>query len=315
MLRWMWDRFRDPPAPNPPSEDFPRSQPEVAHPAGAPDELRITWVGHASFLLQIGGLNVLTDPVWGERASPFRWLGPRRVTAPGISFGKLPPIDAVVISHDHYDHLDDFTVRRLAAAYGERLTWLVPLGYRSWLEARGARRIAELDWWEDLTLHGGSSGAGVTFTSSPSQHWTRRRFRARTRLWSAWTLRAGADGPSVYFAGDSGYFPGYPEVGRRTGPFDAVLIPIGAYEPRWFMRISHMNPEEAVQVYQDLGGTGLFVGMHWATFRLTDEPMLEPPQRTRRAWEEAGLPDERLWIPALGETRTVVGVTAPPEEP
>jgi len=311
MLRWMWDRFRHPPKPNPPSAAFPRAEPKVVRPAAPADELHITWVGHASFLVQIGGLNVLTDPMWGERASPFAWIGPRRVTEPGISFDALPPIDAVVISHDHYDHLDESTIRRLVAAFGERVTWITPLRYRSWLKERGADRVVELDWWQQVTVEAGAENAAVTFTCSPCQHWTRRRTKARTRLWSAWTLRAGPTGPAVYFGGDSGYFPGYPEVAERTGPFDAVLLPIGAYEPRWFMRTSHMNPEEAVQAYQDLGGDGLFVGMHWATFRLTDEPMLEPPQRTRAAWEAVGLQPERLWIPAVGETRTVVGTRRP----
>ena len=211
----------------------------------------------------------------------------------------------MVLSHDHYDHLDEPTIRALARRDGERVTWLTPLRYRDWLEARGAQRIVELDWWEEAVVNGGADGTTMTAISSPCQHWTRRRVRARTRLWSAWTLRAGPQGPSVYFGGDSGYFPGYPEVGARTGPFDAVLLPIGAYEPRWFMRISHMNPEEAVRAFRDLGGSGVFVGMHWGTFRLTDEPMLEPPERARAAWTSAGLPPERLWIPALGETRVL----------
>ncbi|HET8655605.1 MAG TPA: MBL fold metallo-hydrolase [Longimicrobiaceae bacterium] len=308
MLRWWWERRTHPRAPNPGPGELPVVRGRVARPGPAPGELRATWVGHSTFLLQVGGLNVLTDPVFSERASPVRWAGPGRFQPPGLPFPELPPIDVVLLSHDHYDHLDEPTVRRLHARFGERITWFAPLGYRAWFAARGVRAVVELDWWEDAAVSG-PEGA-VRVRCLPAQHWTSRapwdRFE---RLWCSWSLSA-PGGARVYFGGDSGWFPGYAEIGERAGPFDLVLMPIGAYEPRWFMAPSHMNPEEAVQAYLELGGRGVFGGMHWGTFRLTDEPPCEPPERARAAWATAGLPAERLWIPAHGATRVVCGGAA-----
>ncbi|MBV9773828.1 MAG: MBL fold metallo-hydrolase [Gemmatimonadetes bacterium] len=302
VLRWQWERLTHGRAPDPPPDAFPRVEPRVARPRAPADEVRLTWVGHSTFLLQVGGLNLLTDPVWSRRASPLRWIGPARFVPPGLAWDDLPPIDAVLVSHDHYDHLDDDTVRRLHARFGAALHWITPLAYREWLGDRGITRVTELDWWDEATVAG--EGGSVRVACAPAQHWTRRGPREfNDRLWASFALTAG--GRRVYFGGDSGYFHGYPEIGRRLGPFDAVLMPVGAYDPRWFMRPAHMNPEEAVRAYGDLGGAGDFVAMHWGTFRLTDEDPLEPPVRTRAAWREAGLPEERLWIPRHGETRVV----------
>lgn len=312
LLRWQWERLTRRPPPDPPAGAFPLAESDVARPRAPVDEVRITWVGHASFLVQAGGLNLLTDPVWSRRASPLRWAGPARFVPPGIAWEALPPIDAVLLSHDHYDHLDDDTVRRLHARFGGGLRWLAPLAYREWLGARGITGVTELDWWDETTLEG--HGGALRAVCLPAQHWTRRGLREfNDRLWGSWML-ATPSGRRVYFAGDSGYWPGFREIGERFGPLDAALVPIGAYEPRWFMRAAHMNPEEAVRTYLDLGGAGLFAGMHWGTFRLTDEDPLEPPVRTRAAWAEAGLPAERLWIPRHGETRVVprpAGAEAP----
>jgi len=275
-------------------------QPRLAVPRAVEGEVRITWVGHASFLVQLGRWNVLTDPVWSERASPLPWTGPARLVPPGIEFERLPPIDVVVLSHDHYDHLDAPTVRRLAARHGSALHWIAPLGHADWLARRGAERVTELDWWSSTRLEAGGSALDVT--AYPAQHWSRRRpFERSPRLWASFGL-CGQAGRRVYFGGDSGYAPIFREIGSRAGPFDATLLPIGAYEPRWFMRGAHMDPTEAVQSYRDLGGRGRFVAMHWGTFILTDEPILEPPARTRRAWEEAGLPATDLSILRHGET-------------
>jgi len=300
FLRWQWERLTSRLPPDPPPGALPRVESDVARPRAATGEVRITWVGHSSFLLQLGGLNLLTDPVWSRRASPVQWMGPARFVPPGVPWDALPPVDAVLLSHDHYDHLDDPTVRRLHARFGGALHWMTPLAYREWLGARGITRVTELDWWAEAEV-----AQGVRAACLPVQHWTRRTLRGfNERLWGSWLLTT-LGGRKVYFAGDSGYFRGFRDVGERFGPFDAVLLPIGAYEPRWFMRPAHMNPEEAVRAYQDLGGTGLFVGMHWGTFRLTDEDPLEPPVRTRAAWEAAGLPEEQLWIPRHGETRVL----------
>jgi N-acyl-phosphatidylethanolamine-hydrolysing phospholipase D len=260
----------------------------------------------------MGRWNVLTDPVWSRRASPVPWAGPARLVRPGLPLDRLPPVDAVVLSHDHYDHLDAPTVARLRKRFGDALHWFTPLGYHEWLAGRGVERVAELDWWDEAFLgqDGGTRGGTQSGTQSgrlrfravPAQHWTRRGpFGALARLWAAWVLEE-ESGLRVFFAGDTGYFPGFREIGRRYGPFDAVLLPIGAYEPRWFMRPMHMNPEEAVRAYGELGGSGLFVAMHWGTFRLTDEPVLEPPMRVRAAWEAEGLPPEELKVLRHGET-------------
>jgi L-ascorbate metabolism protein UlaG (beta-lactamase superfamily) len=219
---------------------------------------------------------------------------------PGIEFDALPPIDAVLMSHDHYDHLDSRTIRRLARMHRSDITFVAPVGYTSWLRRRGARTIHEMDWWESVTL--GSGNRACTITACPAQHWTRRTpFATNRRLWAAYAIDAGP-GAKIYFGGDSGWCDAFAETGKRAGPFDVTLMPIGAYEPRWFMRPAHMNPEEAVAAWQQLGGRGRLVPMHWGTFILTDEPVLEPPARLRAAWQGAGCPDGGLSILRHGET-------------
>jgi N-acyl-phosphatidylethanolamine-hydrolysing phospholipase D len=284
---------------------LPAARPVVVSPRTPADGLTLTWVGHATFLIQMGGLNLLTDPMWSERASPVNFAGPRRLVPPGIAFDALPPIDAVLLSHNHYDHLDARTVRCLVARYPDA-RWITPLGLARFLRQRGAREVLELDWWEETRL--GVLALGCT----PAQHFSARGFGDRDRtLWCGWSVATPAR--QVYFAGDSGYHPEFAAIGDRFGPFHAALLPIGAYEPRWFMRPVHMNPEEAVQAFQDLhrsrpaisGRAGLMVGMHWGTFKLTDEPLDEPPARARGAWSAAGLEPARLWLPAPGESRAL----------
>ncbi len=302
VLKWGWQRLWSKLPPDPAPGRIPRAVPEVARPALAPDsdELRVTWLGQSSFLIQAPGLNLLTDPVLGGRASPVSWAGPRRFSPPGLSVGELPPVDAVVLSHDHYDHLDARTVaalRRRAGGYDT--AWITPLGYAPWFRKHRVRRLVELDWWGEKALNT-ASGAVAGFRALPARHWSRRHFwDTRTRLWCSWALSVG--GRRLYFGGDSGYCPAFAEIGDREPPFDAALLPIGAYEPRWFMRTSHMNPEEAVQASLDVRASRM-VAMHWGTFRLTDEDPLEPPARARAAWDALGLPPDRLHIPAMGET-------------
>ena len=294
---------------------MPTATPSFASPRAAPDVITATWIGQASWLLQIGGLNILTDPVFSRRASPFSWAGPLRVNPPGIALDALPKIDAVLISHDHYDHLDVYSVRALRERFGAGLTWIAPLGFAPWFAKRDVHRVVELDWWQRATLPLPAGGVlGVTAT--PAQHWCKRGPGDPKRLWCSFALRVEGDdtagsaagpgpartGRSIFFTGDSGYCPAFREIGEKLGPFDLTLVPIGAYEPRWFMEPAHMNPEEAVQVWQDLGGRGAFAGMHWGTFILTDEPVGEPPERVRAAWLERGLPLAALHVPAHGET-------------
>jgi N-acyl-phosphatidylethanolamine-hydrolysing phospholipase D len=290
-----------------------------SHTNTTPGDVQVTWIGHATTLIQLPGLNLLIDPVWSERCSPLSFMGPRRFVPPPMPVGALPEIHAVLLSHDHYDHLDRPTVRALHRRFGDDLTWYTPLGYAAWFAKQGVTRVVERDWWEAAPLPGGRFEA----VAVPARHWTRRRpLGTNTRLWCGWVVRPAATtraspstvrpteaagrippGPRVYIAGDSGYCPAFAEVGHRLGPFDACLVPIGAYEPRWFMGAAHMNPEEAVQAYLDAGGQGAFIPIHWGTWRLTFEDPLEPPVRLRAAWANAGLPTADLHVLRHGEMR------------
>ncbi|MBT8405717.1 MAG: MBL fold metallo-hydrolase [Gemmatimonadetes bacterium] len=299
LMKWQWDRLLTSLPPDPHPESIPTGVPEVA-PAGlAKGEVAATWLGHATLLIQTQDVTVLTDPIFSERASPFSFAGPARYLPAPLSIDELPRVDAVLLSHDHYDHLDEPSVKALNDRFGETLRWVTPLGYRDWFGQRGIRRVVELDWWDGITLET-ETGSEFRVTAAPAQHWTRRGLAVNQRLWASYGLSAG--GAAVYFGGDSGYFDGYREIGARLGPFDLTIMPIGAYEPRWFMRPSHMNPEEAVHAYRELGGRGGFVGVHWGTFRLTDEDPLEPPRRARAAWEVAGLAVADLHEPGIGGT-------------
>jgi len=300
LLRWNLDRLSHGVPPDPDPAAFEVADPRLPASVG-PRDLTVTWIGHAATLVQIAGRNVLTDPMFGDRASPLRRLGPKRWVRPGISLGLLPEVHTVVLSHNHYDHLDAPSVRAIAARWPEA-EWHVPLGLADTVQRMGARKVRQQDWWE------AAEDGPLTVAATPAQHFSARTPFDRNRtLWSGWTVAGG--GRRVFFAGDTGYHPVFAEIGRRLGPFDIALLPVGAYEPRWFMRPVHMNPEEAVQAFGDLHADGqpegTMVPVHWGTFKLTDEPMDEPPRRTRAAWEASGRPPERLWLLRHGETRTL----------
>ena len=275
--------------------------------AAGPDSL--TWLGHACFLLRVGGFTILTDPFLSDDASPLPGLGPKRFVPPGLSIGQLPEIDAVVISHNHYDHLDARSVEKISSKVkregGGAPAAIVPEGLRPFFATRGYQDIRELAWSEGTPLSKSSSSSStsvsLSLTCLPSIHFSGRTpFDRNATLWCSWAIET--PGLKLYFAGDTGYGPLFAELGRAHGPFDFALLPIGAYEPASIMRPVHLNPEEAVAAGLDLKARTL-VAMHWGTIVLTDEPPFEPPGRFRQAARGAGLPDERAWVPRIGETR------------
>jgi N-acyl-phosphatidylethanolamine-hydrolysing phospholipase D len=254
----------------------------------------VTWVGHATLLIQLDGVNILTDPHWSGRASPFSFAGPRRVSAPGLRFEDLPSIHVVVISHDHYDHLDEATVKRLAAEHRPR--FLVPLGLKEWFADAGITDVEELDWW------GRREERGLSFTCVPAQHFSGRTLWDRNRrLWSGWVIAGQAK--RLYFAGDTAYFAWFKEIGERLGPFDLVAMPIGAYMPSVIMQASHTTPEEALRAFADARGER-FVAIHWGTFDLAEEPLEEPPHRLLAEARRLGLNLDHIWVLKHGETRS-----------
>lgn len=260
--------------------------------------LRVTWLGHATALVEIDGARILTDPVWSERVSPSEWIGPRRFFAPPLPLEELPPIDAVLVSHDHYDHLDMRTIEPLAER-GAR--FFVPLGVGAHLEAWGVApsRIEELDWDESRLV------GGVTATLAPARHFSGRGFTDRdVTLWGSWVVA----GPEhrVYYSGDSGYFDGFREIGAAYGPFDAALMSLASYGPTW--PHVHMTPEELVRAHVEIGG-GIFLPVHWATFNLAFHDWNEPILRASVAAAAAGV---TLLAPRPGES---VEPTASPQIP
>lgn len=268
---------------------WPASVPVTpAKPEARVDGLCVTMVGHASLLIQAAGMNILTNPVWSERASPFRRVGPKRVTAPGIAFENLPPINVVLLSHAHYDHLDIATLRRLHVAHDPLMA--MPLGNDAVVRAGvPAARCVTGDWWDRLDL-----GCGIATTLTPANHWSNRwPSDTRMTLWSGHYL----DTPSgtIWFVGDTGYGDGriFGEVRGRLGAPDVALIPIGAYAPRWFMAAQHVDPAEAVRIFTDVGA-GRALGIHWGTFQLTDEAREAPVAELATALDAARIAPDRF---------------------
>jgi N-acyl-phosphatidylethanolamine-hydrolysing phospholipase D len=303
VLRWSIQRRRQNLPPTPARGSFPVTTPAIAYPRAGDTTFTATWIGHSTVLLQFGGLNILTDPVFSQRAFPVQWAGPRRVMDPALALDALPPIDIVLLSHSHYDHLDKAAVRRIATAHPVA-TWIVPLQLGAYIREWGAREIVELDWWQETVVR------GLRVTATPARHFSARRLGDRNKtLWCGFAFEK--NGMRALFAGDTAYHAQFAEIGARCGPFDFVMIPIGAYDPRWFMHVVHADPEEAVQIYQDLiavhdgAPRPLMLGIHWGTFRLTDEAMDEPQRRTASRWSALRLGDDRLWIASFGETRAL----------
>lgn len=299
VWKWRWERLinRLPKAPAN-GYDVPMAHPDIAWLKANRSENTLTWIGHASTLVQLDGLNVLIDPVFSERASPLSFLGPKRRTPPGLTLADLPHIDVVLISHSHYDHLDTATVQALSQQAGGPPQFLVPKGLKAWLAGKGIHHAEELDWGDRTRI------AGLDFWFVPATHWSARSFTDRNEtLWGGWVMKTvpGTARPySLYFAGDTGYSQDAKRIGAAFGHFDMALIPIGAYAPRWFMGPQHVDPEQAVQVFADVGARKA-IGVHWGTFELADEPLDEPPKKLAEATRKAGLAPDAFTTLKLGQ--------------
>lgn len=297
VVKWRWDRlFKDIPG----ADDYHFAVDSSQHDLIKNNTMQptLTWIGHATFLIQFHGLNILTDPQFSQRASPVSWAGPQRVVAPGLAIDELPDIDAVIISHDHYDSLDVSSIRELLTHNEQRqMIFLVPLGMKAWFDdfELGAAQVIELDWTQSQVVN------GVTFTAEPCQHWGKRTlFDAYERLWASWVIEAQSE--RIFFAGDSGYARHFKAIGEKYGGFQLALLPIGAYEPRWFMKPYHVNPEEAVKIHIDIHSQ-YSVAMHWGTFILTDESLDEPPVKLALALKKHHIAPSKFEIYRHGETR------------
>tara|TARA_B100001971_G_scaffold215193_1_gene260028 strand:- start:118405 stop:119418 length:1014 start_codon:yes stop_codon:yes gene_type:complete len=261
VIKWLWSRDAKK---WPEHVDNKRS--DDTNVAINENEFALSFINHSTFLIQINGLNILTDPVYSLRTSPVQWAGPKRVREPGVPFKKLPKIDVVIISHNHYDHMDLDTLKKLEKKFSPLV--LAPLGDKKLLEGIGLKNVKELDWWEEIKVN------EHKFTYVPSQHFSGRGLFDRMKsLWGGYVLET--KGKRLYFAGDTGYSKHFSEIYEKLGAMDFSLIPIGAYAPRWFMKDMHVNPDDAVKAHLDLK-SNYSIGMHYGTFQLTDEKIDQP---------------------------------------
>ena len=307
LLRWQREAWSNG-LPKPPSQvvngyNFPLVKPDFNLLNSKHSKVTVTWIGHATALVQMGGLNILTDPIFSERASPVQFSGPKRKTSTPISLAELPYIDLVVISHNHYDHLDRQTVLALKDQKGGSPLFAAPLGVHQWFLDQGISNVQKFDWWQTESQLPQLKGLAVTFV--PSQHWSARTpFDRHATLWGSWVFQA--DGFTTFFSGDTGYSKDFKDIAQRFGKFDLALIPVGAYEPRWFMQDQHVNPAEAVAIHQDLSAA-LSIGIHWGTFELTDESLDQPMIDLPKALDAAGVGRDKFVMLKHGETRVVLG--------
>ena len=298
MMKWQREREKPPP------QSFPVKPNDGQWLRENQTDTSVTWVGHSTVLLQFAGTNILTDPHFFERASPVSFAGPKRFTPPGLRVEDLPHIHIVVISHNHYDHLDQPSVNALYQRQKESPPlFVVPLKQKEWFDDQGIPSVTELDWGEHTVFE------QWKIYAVPVQHWTARGLFDRNKvLWAGWVL----EHPDFrfFFAGDTGYSKDFPDLGERFGRFDLAAIPIGAFEPRWFMKQAHINPEEAVQIHKDIHAERS-IAIHWGTFQLTDEPMDLPPKRLKMALKEAGLKEDAFVALQHGETITLPSPRTP----
>jgi N-acyl-phosphatidylethanolamine-hydrolysing phospholipase D len=310
FMRWQWESWG---LDKTPSSPTPSVQADLAL-LKSPSSPTVTWIGHATALVQANGLNVLVDPIFSERASPVQIFGPKRAQPPGVAMADLPHIDAVLISHNHYDHLDRISVAQLdekAKVAGKTTLFIVPLGLKAWFNGIGIDSVVELDWWEHHELK------GVEFHLTPVQHWSARSVNDRSAtLWGGWAV-FGADF-QWYYAGDTGYSRDFADTAKHFAPrqtetlgggFDLALVPVGAYEPRWFMSQQHVNPMESVRIHQDVGAKRS-IGVHWGTFSLTDEPLDQPPRELAIARQALKVKEDDFGLLAIGESKQFAKRTA-----
>jgi N-acyl-phosphatidylethanolamine-hydrolysing phospholipase D len=303
FIRWQWESWGIDKTASSPAPSVTADIAQLTSPASP----TVTWIGHATALVQANGLNVLVDPIFSERASPVQIFGPKRAQAPGVTMADLPNIDVVLISHNHYDHLDRISVAQLdekAKAAGKTTLFMVPLGLKAWFNGIGIDSVVELDWWEQHKIQ------GVEFHLTPVQHWSARSINDRSNtLWGGWAV-LGADF-HWYYAGDTGYSRDFADTAKQFAPrqtealgggFDLALVPIGAYEPRWFMSQQHVNPMESVRIHQDVGAKRS-IGVHWGTFALTDEPLDQPPRDLAIARQALDVKEADFGVLAIGESR------------
>ena len=294
---WQWERLRDGlPQPPPGGWNLPAVRTDPAALRSPEANPSVTWIGHATMLVRLAGRNILFDPIFSERASPVDFAGPKRIVPLPIDIPELPRIDVVLISHNHYDHLDAASVIRLAAMAQGSPRFLVPMGLKAWFADLGITRVDEYDWWQ--RTHEGE----LRITFVPVQHWSKRRLDDTNQtLWGGWVVEG--EGLRVIHTGDTGYSKDFRDIGARLGPFDMAFIPIGSYAPRWFMKIMHVDVPEAIQVREDLRAERA-IGMHWGTFEsLADEPLDEPPLVLARQRQERGLRPDQFDVLKIGETR------------
>lgn len=292
MLRRIGALFSTPEIPE---DHYLPEEEALAGLGSAPGSPAITWIGHSTFLLRAGNKTLLLDPFFSDLASPLP-IGPERIIAPGIALKNLPPIDAIILSHSHYDHLDEDTIENLPGR--QKIHVYAPLGLKPFFVERGYRQVTELDWHQSVQME------DTLLTALPAVHFSNRWINDRNRtLWCSWAIRTPT--ANIYFAGDTAYSDKlFKEIGQTHGPFDMAIVPIGAYEPVNVMKPVHTNPEEAIQVANDVKAD-IIVPAHWGTIELSDEPLWEPPERYRQFASKNGIPDDRAWLLKIGETRTL----------
>jgi N-acyl-phosphatidylethanolamine-hydrolysing phospholipase D len=325
--KWQWERLTKNTVAKPPpggwASVLPSVKPDVTFLRRNRSERTLTWLGHATVLLQTNGVNIITDPVFSERTAPVQFAGPKREVPFMMTLEELPDINVVLISHNHYDHLDVGTIKVFKTRF-PKATYLVPLGLKSWFGDLGIANVRELDWWDSLEI------AGIKYTFTPAQHWSKRSLSDTNRsLWGGFVVEAAhgstsstraeasMSAPSAtsqgkpvepwrfIYTGDTGYSQDFKDIAARyPGGFDWAAIPIGSYEPRWFMKAQHVNPEESVQILEDLNARNA-LAVHWGTWTLTDEALDQPPKDLAAALTKLGVDSARFHVFKNGESRNV----------